>query len=105
MSKLSKEELLYWLALARWYHPPSDQKERKSKQAYEQIKEIVKLHFSDDWQQVKKDLGKFMQGKKLQVTEEWIEEKAVEIYNLSYYKSFHPKQIAECIRSLVEKIK
>ena len=39
------------------------------------------------------------------ITEEWIKEKAIEIYNLSYYKSFHPKQIAECIRSLLKEYK
>jgi len=40
----------------------------------------------------------------MKITEEWIEEKAIEIYNLSYYKSFQPKQIAECIRSLLEEL-
>lgn len=38
------------------------------------------------------------------ITEEWIKEKAIEIYNLSYYESFEPKQIANYIRSLVEEL-
>ena len=90
MSKLNKEELLNWLEQAHRYftfEPPG-----KDEQAFQQIKQIIKLHFSDDWQQVKKDLGKFMQEhkprkergltgmageifneahKKAQVTEEW----------------------------------
>jgi len=36
------------------------------------------------------------------VTKESINEKATEIYNLSYYKSFSVEEIADCIRSLVE---
>jgi len=35
------------------------------------------------------------------VTKESINEKAVEIYNLSYYKSFSVEEIADCIRSFV----
>ena len=89
MSKLSKEELLYWLSQARWYHPPGDQKERKSNQAYQQIKEMIQ---------------------KPEVTEEWVEEKA----NILYEKitELNPSlptysflEIAkDFIRSLVEEI-
>ncbi len=37
--------------------------------------------------------------------DEWIKAKAVEIYNLSYYVTFHPKEIAACIRSLLKEYK
>jgi len=91
MSKLKEEELLEWFkkegsryAFLQATHPhlgyiPTE----RDKQAYKQIVALIK---------------------KPRVTEEWIEEKATEIYNLSYYKSFKPRQIADCIRSLVEEI-
>ena len=40
--------------------------------------------------------------KEERITRERIEEKAIEIYNLSYYTSFHPKQIAECLREFLK---
>ena len=51
-----------------------------------------------------KRLNKKADYKKPRVTKEWIEEKATYIYNLSYYKSFSPTQIADVLRSLVEEI-
>jgi len=92
MSKLSNGELLNFLRIkligcqVEGRDPCKGCEDKKYcylPQAYQQIKEMIK---------------------RPRVTEEWIKEKAVEIYNLSYYESFHPKQIAECIRSLVEEI-
>ncbi len=66
MKKLSKERLLYWVGSkiniinVKEGIVPSEEET----QAYRQICQIIKLHFSEDWQQVKKDLGEFMKGKK-----------------------------------------
>jgi len=86
MSKLSKEVLLEqidtWVSSCKHEGIKIHGSCKKCicgeicKQATQQIKEIVKLHFSDDWQQVKKELGKFMQKQKPGVTEEWINAKA-----------------------------
>jgi len=39
------------------------------------------------------------------ITEEWIEEKAIEIYNYLYYETFNLNQVIDFIRSLVEEVK
>ena len=41
----------------------------------------------------------------IKVTEEWIEEKAIEVYNYLYYETFNLSQVTDFIRSLVEEIK
>jgi len=79
MKKLKKKELLWnldhWAGMRKIpYDILTEQ------QSAEQIREIVELHFSNDWQQVKKDLGKFMQRQKPGVTEEWIEEIMKELF-------------------------
>lgn len=38
------------------------------------------------------------------VTEEWIEEKTDEAYNLLYYETFNRNQVKDFIRSLVEEL-
>ena len=55
MSKLNQEELLkrlrnWWMSLDKAW--PSFQLSwtKRDQQAYQQIAEIIKLHFSDDWQ-------------------------------------------------------
>ncbi len=49
--------------------------------------------------------GRMKRFEKPPAVDKWIEEKATEIYNLTYYKSFHPKEIAECIRELLKEYK
>ena len=39
-----------------------------------------------------------------EITERWIEEKAVEIYNYLYYKTFNLDQVRGFIRLLVKEI-
>lgn len=73
--KLSKEELLKKLNKAFEYLPLSI----ANGQAHRQIKEMIK---------------------KPEVTEEWIEEKATELYNLLYYKTFNRNQVKDFIRLL-----
>jgi len=68
MSKLNKEELLKiledWYRFTdnsgHYYH--KSEMGKRCTQAYQQIEQIINLHFNDEWQQVKKDLGKFMKG-------------------------------------------
>ena len=63
MSKLNQEELLRWLEQAHRYftfEPPG-----KDEQAYQQIKEMIQ---------------------KPEVTEEWIQEKAIELSNKIHLK-------------------
>ncbi|GAG55501.1 unnamed protein product [marine sediment metagenome] len=50
---MNEKELLDWLD---FHYEPLYSGQRE----YDKIVQIIKLHFSDDWQQVKKDLGKFM---------------------------------------------
>jgi len=75
MKKLSKERLLYWVGRKisiiniKEGIVPSEEEV----QAYRQICQIIKLHFSEDWQQVKKELGEFMKKQKPEVTVEFIE--------------------------------
>ncbi len=63
MKELSKERLLYWVETKiniiniKEGIVPSEEET----QAYRQICQIIELHFDDDWQTVKKELGKFMQ--------------------------------------------
>ena len=67
MKELSKERLLYWVETRintiniKEGVMPSEEET----QAYRQICQIINLHFDDDWQTVKKELGKFMQKMKV----------------------------------------
>jgi len=38
------------------------------------------------------------------ITEEWIEKKAVEIYNYLYYETFNLNQVKDFIRSLFKEV-
>ena len=76
MSELRKEELLRELKEMKEFvrawevlNPKKVSWSGIKEQAYQQIREIVKLHFSDDWQTVKKELGKFMQKQKPEVSQ------------------------------------
>ncbi len=60
MSDLNKEELIRQVKAWAIKANPDEDYTEKEWQALEQIEQIIKLHFSEDWQQVKKDLGKFM---------------------------------------------
>ena len=82
MTRLSKEELLESLEYAYRYpieKPPKDLR------AYKEIKALIEA------------------SKK--VTEEWIEEKAVELYNYLYYDTFCLDQVRGFIRLLVEEMR
>lgn len=88
MSKLSKEELLEFLnrfyALWReWMQEETTMPNmlKLAGEACEQIKELIQ---------------------KPEVTEEWIEEKAVELYNYLYYETFCLDQVRGFIRLLVK---
>lgn len=111
MSDLKKEELLEWLN--KWFthwDSPLDEPE----QAHQQIKEMIQA--SDNLRnkslgRLAEDLGVSFSAAKIisdhaqsQVTEGWIEEKAVEIYNYLYYKTFNLDQVRGFIRLLVDEI-
>lgn len=96
MSKLNKEELVYWLSQAKWYHPESDREERKSDQAYDQIKELIqkpeskispRLEYDDDGNIIEMGISGGTEQKP-KVTDKWIdnfiEEKAKEPINKSF---------------------
>ena len=69
MVKLDKKDLLGHLEfmfstvqdcanqICKPIYPPIEQ-------AYGEIREIIKLHFDEDWQDVKKELGEFMKKQK-----------------------------------------
>lgn len=81
MTKLKREELLEWLDKCWGIVRLSWDDLELADQAYEQIKKIIE---------------------KPQVTEEWFEEKASELYNLLYYETFNQGQVKDFIRSLVK---
>jgi len=119
MSKLKEEEILgqidTWLACCK-----NDAKRvyggRKKcpcqeicEQAYQQIREMIKGRAEQEeiearYIDIVIDLYDQLEQMKPQVTEEWYEEKAIELYNLLYYKTFNMQQVKDSIHSLVEEI-
>ncbi len=100
MKELSKERLLYWVTtkinvinIKEGIVPPEEET-----QAYRQICQIIKLHFSEDWQQVKKDLGEFMKKQRPKVTDEFVE-KWVEII-----RPETPTSIRLAIKDMLEEV-
>lgn len=93
MKKLSKERLLYWVGSKiniiniKEGIVPTDEET----QAYRQICQIINFHFDDDWQIVKKELGKFMQKQKPTVTEEFVQEAIDYIADFPSYKRLEKK--------------
>ena len=96
MKELSKEKTLKHLAhmfkcyeynfINVDYKPPEEET-----QVYRQICQIIELHFDDDWQVVKKELGKFMQKQKPTVTEEFVQEAIDYIADFPSYKRLEKK--------------
>ena len=93
MKELSKERLLYWVKTKIGIVNVKEQiaPSEEEMQAYMQINQIIKLHFDDDWQTVKKELGKFMQKKKPTVTEEFVQEAIDYIADFPSYKRMEKK--------------
>jgi hypothetical protein len=59
--------------------------EEKCEKAYEQIRQLIQ--------------------QKPEIDKEYVDGRAVEIYNLSYYKSFKPEEIGEIITQIISDVK
>jgi len=115
MSELSKKELLNVLRIkligcqVEGRDPCKGCEEKKYcylPQAYERIKEMIRDYaehqeLTANYIDIVIDLYDQLEKKMPRVTEEWIEEKAVEIYNYLYYKTFNLDQVRGFIRLLV----
>jgi len=101
MKELGKSSLKTWLRY--WAKYKGKILEGKELQAYKQIWRLIELHFDDDWQDVKKELGKFMQKQKPKVSKNDIIELSENIWDAIIYQKNGIPSICILVKDFLSK--